>query len=255
VRNYVLSNTTQVFQASYQTHRVREDLLRLAFGPMAGRNDSLFQNLRNISLGRDADAPIDPSKEDLQEFEKRKDVRDLRASIEAAQRCGHKKEVNKIRHKLDNLIETLSCLRVEEKRAAYFNCVDRLRAQGLLTTDYAKECASKGTTSGRHGKGAEATVAQFMQICTSDDDECSLAEQRPKVYMELLVDYLASQPQPATQPGSESSTLDPDTDDGAEDKCKVEMLEQERNRKKEKRSRCLLCLHDFRSRSDLTKHC
>ena len=42
VRNYVLSNTTQVFQSSYQTNWVREDLTKLAFGSMVGHNDSLF---------------------------------------------------------------------------------------------------------------------------------------------------------------------------------------------------------------------
>src|SRR6266567_5392161 len=88
LRNYILSNTTGVFQGSYQPKRAREDLMRLAFGSIAGRNDCLFQRLRSMSLSRDAGAPVDPSVEDLLEFEKRNDVSDLRASLKAARLAG-----------------------------------------------------------------------------------------------------------------------------------------------------------------------
>ena len=84
LRNYILSNTTQVFQRNYQPKRVRDDLMKLAFGSMTGQNDYLFQSLRNMSLRRDANAPIDPTPDDLREFEQRKDVSDFRAPIEAA---------------------------------------------------------------------------------------------------------------------------------------------------------------------------
>lgn len=88
MRNYVLSNTTGVFEGSYQPKRVREDLTRLAFGPRAGHNDSLFRRLRNMSLSRDAGAPTEIGQEDLQKFEQRNDVKALRASLETASRAG-----------------------------------------------------------------------------------------------------------------------------------------------------------------------
>ena len=59
-----MSNTTQVFQGSYQIGRVRENLLELAFAQEVRVNDNLFQRLRSISLPRDAEAPVDLSAED-----------------------------------------------------------------------------------------------------------------------------------------------------------------------------------------------
>jgi hypothetical protein len=81
------AHTSGVFESSYQTRRIREDLMRLAFGHMAGENDALFLSLRNISLGKDPDAPIDPTEEDLLGFDWRIDVADIRADIEAKQQA------------------------------------------------------------------------------------------------------------------------------------------------------------------------
>jgi hypothetical protein len=249
VRNYVLSNTTEVFQSSYQTLHVREDLTKLAFGAMAGRNDTLFQNLRSISLRRDADAPVDPSREDLLVFEERKDVRDLRVSIE---QCEDKRVRKLTQCRLDNLIKTLSCLRVQEKRATYFNRVDSLRAQGLSSVNSAKECTPESTTSVKLGNVTAAAVARFMQSCTNDVDESFPVEQRSKAYMELLGDYLAHRPQLIARSVSKSSRSA--LEDKAENKDEADSGNDDGSRKRSKPSRCLLGCGRFRSRSELTKH-
>ncbi|KAI0190543.1 hypothetical protein F4808DRAFT_465646 [Astrocystis sublimbata] len=61
LRNYVLSHTTHVFESSYQSFRVRADLMQLAFKTNAGDHGQLFTRLCDVSLGRDTNAPvIDP---------------------------------------------------------------------------------------------------------------------------------------------------------------------------------------------------
>lgn len=82
--------------------------MRLAFGSMAGRSDALFQSLRSMSLRRDAKAPVDPSMADLQEFEERSDVRDLRSSLEMARKAGDKKASRSFTSQLNNLIQTIA---------------------------------------------------------------------------------------------------------------------------------------------------
>ncbi|KAI1382618.1 uncharacterized protein F4822DRAFT_435293 [Hypoxylon trugodes] len=42
LQNHILFHTTSVFESSYQSHRVRADLMSLAFGNEAGRNEQLF---------------------------------------------------------------------------------------------------------------------------------------------------------------------------------------------------------------------
>lgn len=130
------------------------------------------------------------------------------------QQTGDQKALRSIRSQLETLIGTLSSLKVQEKRARHFHRVDSLKAQGLSTIDAAKECAPENTISRKHSYGAAAAIARLMQSCTSDVDECSV-EQRPRVHMELLVDYLAYRPQATPK-------YDPDTDDEAEDKNKAD---------------------------------
>lgn len=134
VRNSILSHSTPVFQDRYQTSRLRDDLMKLAFGRMAGDNDDLFQNLRNISLSRDSGAPIYLSKEELQTFEGRSDLTSQRKSLKAAKDARDVDTTKSTQSSIDTLISTLSGLKIQEKRAEYFNRVDNLRARGLHRT-------------------------------------------------------------------------------------------------------------------------
>ncbi|KAF2731199.1 hypothetical protein EJ04DRAFT_16250 [Polyplosphaeria fusca] len=251
LRNYILSNTTGVFQGSYQPKRVREDLMRLAFGPMAGRNDCLFQRLRSMSLRRDADAPIDLSVEDVQEFEKRNDVSNLRASLKTTQLAGDKKEAMSIKSRVEYLIETLSSLKVKELRDAYFDRVDSLRARGLPTLCSSEESGLGKALSKKRGNGSAAAIAEFLQRCTYDVDEGSSVEQRSKVYMNLLVDYLAHRPQPGLE--SEVPKVEPDPT-GWQNSADVGDEKDDAMTDEREQSRCLLCNGSFRGRSELTKH-
>ena len=113
--------------------------MKLAFGPMAGRNHDLFQNLRNMSLGRDISAPVYLSEEDLQGFEQYRNLSGYRASLEVAKKAGNVKAMKLIKSSLEGLIHTLSEWNILEKRNEYFNRVDDLQARGLSTTEYVAE--------------------------------------------------------------------------------------------------------------------
>lgn len=246
--------------------------MKLAFGPMARRNDSLFQSLRSMSLRRGVGAPVGPTVEDLQEFERRNGVRGLRTSLETA-RQAEDKAFRSIKSQLDNFFETLSHLKMQEKRTEYFNRVDSLRAQALPTLD-SGECGLGKALPRKRGNGAAAAVAQFLQICTDDVDEGSPVEQRSKLYMDLLVDYLAHRPQPSPRPESEIPKVEPDpmagrkgadeaedeqdeaegADDGPDPALSPTRTNEPRNRKCRNQSRCLLGCGSFRGRGELTKH-
>lgn len=90
---------------------------------------------------------------------------------------------------LENLIETLSDLRVQEKRSEYFDRVDSLWARGLPTDPSGLHDLEKIISRKRSGHGA-AAVAQFLQRCNENVNKGYSVEQRSKLYMEMLVDFL-----------------------------------------------------------------
>ena len=69
----------------------------------------------------------------MREFKQRKDIYDLRRSLEAAKQVGDYKAATALNGQLRYIIKILLSLKVQEKRAEYFSCVNRLRALGLLT--------------------------------------------------------------------------------------------------------------------------
>ncbi|KAL8903751.1 MAG: hypothetical protein Q9207_003711 [Kuettlingeria erythrocarpa] len=101
VRNYVLSHTTQVSQTSYQTHVVRENLTEKDFEEKAGFDGALVGSMRNMTLNRDENAPVDPTADEPASFEERRDMTGFRA-------------------KADYRIDTLLKLKVKDSREKYF---------------------------------------------------------------------------------------------------------------------------------------
>jgi hypothetical protein len=101
-----------VFESSYQTRNIRADLISIAFNGITRKNDPIFTTLSNSTLGRDSGAPVDVTKEDLAEFEKRRDVSDIRTSIKEVKSRGKRdrKSLHPLDIKVRNLIQTLSSL-------------------------------------------------------------------------------------------------------------------------------------------------
>ena len=222
----------------------------LAFGPMAGKNDILFNNLRSMSLSRDAGAPVNITEKDLKDFENRNDMRGLRSELDNVQHTGSKPDVRSIKSKIKDHVQTLSELRLGEIRAEYFRRVDRLRAEGLPTSASPQQADANWALQNVQASGGSFPVAQFISSCTPELVEGCSVEQRAKKFMELLVDFLAHRPKSDLLLGP----ANPDVEAGDDT---TELLDEYAGLKRmhAKNSRCLLCNQSFCSRSDLTRHC
>ena len=82
LRNWITSHTNTMFEAQYQTSPLREDLLQAAFAQRtACDNTHLFAFLRNMSISRDQNAPIDLNPDDWTGFHSRRVVTKLEDAI------------------------------------------------------------------------------------------------------------------------------------------------------------------------------
>ncbi|TGJ78353.1 hypothetical protein E0Z10_g10409 [Xylaria hypoxylon] len=230
LRNYVLSHTTHVFESSYQSFRVRADLMQLAFKADAGDHSQLFARLCDVSLGRDTNAPANISPEEELQFGERKDITVLRNAIK---KTTDPKEQARLRTNLNNLVKTLSQLKLQDNRAKYFEQVDYLRAQGHATD---KICApnEKKTPLPR------AIARIFRSLHAFVEEQAADHTRRSRYYMSFLLAYLTNAP-PTVSDELESkqekkawADLSPVSQDGL--------------------SRCLLCKKLYAGRSALTRH-
>ncbi|KAL1850467.1 hypothetical protein Daus18300_012881 [Diaporthe australafricana] len=134
LRNYVLSNSSVVFQKSYQPQHLGEDLARIAFSDQTAfqGQDELFTLLKNSTLTQDHNAPVEVSLEDTKAWETRKDITEARSQLKTET---DPKIRNNISHKISRIIHSLEKLRILELREQYFGEVDRRRGLGLPTDD------------------------------------------------------------------------------------------------------------------------
>ncbi|MCJ1426159.1 hypothetical protein MMC29_004061 [Sticta canariensis] len=235
------------------TDAARNSLLSHSTAKKVGPNPNLFQTLRNISLSRDLGAPIFPSKEDLQSFERRNDVTKCRASLEVEKKTGTVQDINSTKSSIETLISTLSNLKIQEKRTEYFNCVDDLRARGLSTKDCASTFTAENPSQRKPNQGTATAIAYHFKTCAGDVDEWSSTEERSKCYMVLLVNYLSRRSQPSLTREAKITNLGSDSlDQHSHNEV------GKHGRKCWKRSLCLLCgdgkSYSCRGRTELTRH-
>ena len=91
-----MSHSTNVFENNYMSWRMHKDLAKLRFGAFAGSNDDLSQALCHLTLMSDPEALINPTPEQLEYIESRRDVTKLREKLELAQQQKNAKEVRKL---------------------------------------------------------------------------------------------------------------------------------------------------------------
>ncbi|KAL2015304.1 hypothetical protein VTK56DRAFT_5882 [Thermocarpiscus australiensis] len=104
LRNYVIGHSGPVFENDYQTAVVRANLAAIAFGPKAVRRDeTLFNDLRNMTLTRDEGAPIKVSEAQIAKFRERRDIAKLRDEI---QHTTDKLEKSRLRGQISSILET-----------------------------------------------------------------------------------------------------------------------------------------------------
>ena len=136
MRNFILSNSTEVFETSYQPVDLRDNLMKISFGTMAGNTDALIAKRHQAFTQRDPNAPIYITHQDLELFNERNDIcalkaRRKRVSLEEGPQC---QEVKQINGQIAHILGTLEEQRILERRREFFQKANELRAQGLPTT-------------------------------------------------------------------------------------------------------------------------
>lgn len=134
LRNFVISQSTDVYEHNYMTKRVRVDLARCRLGDLAGSNGLLFEFFRDLSIQRDPDAPIDITEDQRQYMESRNDTTELREALEKAKRSNDKTQIRKKKAALVLHRRQVEELLVHNSNIKYFAEADRLRKLGLPTT-------------------------------------------------------------------------------------------------------------------------
>ncbi|KAK1657565.1 hypothetical protein BDP55DRAFT_623481 [Colletotrichum godetiae] len=168
LRNYILSNTSRVYEKSYQPRHIRENLARVAYGDLAGQSDALHTILRNATFTRDEKAPLYPTERDLDVFEKRNDVQKRRKEYRAAVTLhgAGSVQAKRMGARVWDLIEALSALTVKVRRAKYFKEADRRRVQGLSTTDLRvtpAEDPHRKSEQSRFTSGIAAKIGSYLR--------------------------------------------------------------------------------------------
>ncbi|KAL8329142.1 hypothetical protein RB597_004736 [Gaeumannomyces tritici] len=240
LRNYVLSNSTAVFQRSYQQRHLAADLARIAFGNRAGNNERLFELLRDLSLRGDASAPIYPTAAELKAFEGREDMRALRAAYGKLKRdtsSKAKKEANRVQSRIGKLVRELCALKVQEKRREYFRQVDSRRAAGLSTADLQVPAINPRTTP--FDKDALPAMGVGQVLCEADAGGAASLGRSLVDFLrgrdEELVAHLDREPEPDLGPVPPTPVAVSESPDSST-------------------FTCLLCGTQFGLRKSLTKH-
>ncbi|KAK4181987.1 hypothetical protein QBC35DRAFT_551837, partial [Podospora australis] len=131
-----MSNTSRVFETSYQPREIHQQLLPIIYGTeAAGTHDDLFQTLHRETSRRDPKAPLYVTEADEKYIESREDITELRKSYAQASSKGGaaSAQAQRVCAALNNKRKQIRALMVQEKRTKYFELVDRLRAEGKPT--------------------------------------------------------------------------------------------------------------------------
>ncbi|KPM35006.1 hypothetical protein AK830_g11561 [Neonectria ditissima] len=168
---------------------------RLAFENHISEDSDLFQFLQNACLGRDQNAPVYPSYDDLKGFELRQDIQDLRKKYAntVAQQSSACPEAGRISARISWIIDSLSDLRVEELRKEYFRTADSLRSQGL-DTKAARDAISTSNPRQSYSSGNSIDAATIGRLLLDIGDQ--KPENATIVFSGMAVAFLRGHPLP-----------------------------------------------------------
>ncbi|KAL6887140.1 hypothetical protein HDV57DRAFT_349635 [Trichoderma longibrachiatum] len=224
LRNFILNNSTAVFEKSYQPVHVSFNLARAAFGDLADNSDELVVAMGRALARRDERAPLYITQEDLDHFNQRKDITMLRQQFNLMKRK-NLEESQQIHRRMMYILERLTILRVAEIREKYFDEVDSLRANGEST----KSLAGLNATNPRPTRFVNnPTVASGIGFLLRQDVVS------PKSFIEKLLGYLAENPYSVVFPEEE--------DRGPDMPTKAEAVI------------CFLCNKEFTTKFNLNRH-
>ncbi|GKU10824.1 unnamed protein product, partial [Fusarium langsethiae] len=157
LRNYILSQSSGVYESNYHPAQVRENLMKISFGALAGKKDKLLDQMRRMSIKCDPGAPIYVTQDDLDGFEKRQDLTLLRS-----QQPSNAMVQSKIKY----IRDTLESLLLDKRRQEYFDNIKKGKPVNQANV------ATKDPRRKMHKKVSECAplIAPFFE------DEASNAE-------------------------------------------------------------------------------
>ncbi|GJN67144.1 hypothetical protein PLICBS_001168 [Purpureocillium lilacinum] len=221
LRNFILSNSTEVYEHSYLPIHLNKDLMKVAYRDKAGQNEEMVSMMSRAFLRRDPYAPIYITKDDFAGFEKRNDLSSLRNQYREAKDDPVKAQ--KIKARIKYLLDWLERLRIQEVRKEYFDEVDRLRAQGS-TTHHLRTTQATNPRKKREIAGSSVAV-RIGKLLDEDVGPVSAAT--------MLLGYL-------------------------QEKSERDVFPHEQIKAHERQlaalSRCLLCNYSYANVSSLTRH-
>ncbi|KAJ5011151.1 hypothetical protein K4K57_006155 [Colletotrichum sp. SAR 10_99] len=153
-RNYILGNTTAVYEKSY--------IPQLVSG----------KDLMTAAWGADADAPMHPTIEDYEMIESREDIKTLRQNLNMMKRLhgSCSSEAKDAKSSLESSLNTLRKLAVADRRKKYFEEADRQRSLGVSTAPLRETAVFKRTASRHSSSVAHAVhIGQLMQQSERQD--------------------------------------------------------------------------------------
>ncbi|KAL7928806.1 hypothetical protein V8C35DRAFT_332508 [Trichoderma chlorosporum] len=157
LRNFILSNSTEVYEKSYLPVHLSKNLMRVAYGNRVGQNDEVISLMGRVLMRRDPDAPIYLEREDIKALEGRLDILAFREEQKKAKLSGDTLRRLHINQKIKYELEFLEKLRLKEKRKAYFETVDALRVKGQ-PTDHLSYRGQKNLRKHRSAVGAPVAM-------------------------------------------------------------------------------------------------
>ncbi|KDN71206.1 hypothetical protein CSUB01_09910 [Colletotrichum sublineola] len=190
LRNYVMSNSSAVFEKSYLPRQFPRCLASIAFKAKAGDSEDITKVFRDAKLKNDIHAPLYVSAERLRSFEERNDVREQRKKLEVAAKSDPQNgEVQRLRASLNSYLETLKREALKEEREKYFKEADTLRSRGL-STDYLRQTHTGERPKRRFGATADMATA-IGEILKQEHNDISQVRVR---YAAMVLAYLRFQP-------------------------------------------------------------
>ncbi|KAI9146631.1 hypothetical protein HJFPF1_13614 [Paramyrothecium foliicola] len=162
LRNFILSNSTGVFEKSYQAATVDEDLVRLAYGDVT--NFSLAAT-RNAFMKRDMTAPVFLSKEQFDEIEGRRRVMELRASHK--QYLPGSQEAKRILSQIHTEKVRVERVKLAANRAEYFREASRLSQNGESTAGLLTPQVDPRRRRYAHTYGMALSIGEMMTSMSS----------------------------------------------------------------------------------------
>lgn len=220
---------------------MRENLAKLAFGDLVDGDHDLYKALQAASLSRDEGAPLYVSQKDMDTFNNRRDIRDLRVQYTDAVAVSSSSgaEPKRICSRISWILDCLCDLKVAELRKAYFKDVDKLRSLGQSTVEIRDAAIARNPRRSHHASTGRLAEAIWGLLEMSGDLKGGHKEVSDPLLGQILAEYLAGKvvPVPVLGPNTAAAGF---------------RIEQKDTRSS--KSQCLLCGTPLADRSKLTRH-